>query len=402
MAEDKYADGPYVDLRLLRNLEVGGALKVKILLVDDDPAYLEVLKFFLERDGVFVADTVVSAREALDILAKGGEHEAVVSDFQMPDIDGLEFLKILRIQGITIPFIILTGRGREDVAMQALNNGADFYIPKGGDPKTQYTELVNMLTKSIKHKRAEREVARSERFLASVFDGIQDGMSVLDSSYSIIRVNDAMERWYSHSAPLVGKKCYEAYYGRVVPCESCPASRTLTHGIAHREVMTKVDKDGAIVGWHEVYSFPMVNMDTGVVEQVIEHVRDISNQEHARMALQESEARYRQLVELANIGILMVDGRGAITFANLRVAEMLGRPGEKLDGLSLYSFLGSPWSERIRADIENHTPSREQQKFELLRPDGTKLQVLLGTSSIFASRGEYLGSLIVVSGLAET
>ncbi len=160
-------------------------MQMKILLVDDDPAYLEVLKFFLERDGVFVTDAVTSAREALDVLAKRVGHEAVVSDFMMPDIDGLEFLKILRAQGIMIPFIMLTGRGREDVAIHALNSGADFYIPKGGDPKTQYPELVNMLTKSINQKRAELEVSESERFLSNIFDSIQDGISVLDANYNI-------------------------------------------------------------------------------------------------------------------------------------------------------------------------------------------------------------------------
>lgn len=375
---------------------------MKILLVDDDPAYLEVLKFFLERDGVFVADVATSARKALDILAKSREHEAVVSDFMMPDIDGLEFLKILRAQGIMIPFIMLTGRGREDVAIHALNGGADFYIAKGGDPKTQYPELSNMLTKSIKQKRSEREVFESERFLSSIFDSIQDGISVLDANYNIIRVNGAMERWYPHSLPLVGKKCYEAYHGRSIPCEICPTNHTLAHGVAHREVVPKTDKSGATVGWFELYSFPMSNRDTGEVERVIEYVRDISDNERARVALLESEERYRQLVELANIGIMMVDGSGEITFANPRIAHMLGRPGEKLDGLSLYSFLDSPWSEMVRADLQRRRSSGEQQESEFLRSDGSRLQVLLGASSIIDSGGKHLGALIVASELTET
>ncbi|MBU1158125.1 MAG: PAS domain S-box protein [Candidatus Thermoplasmatota archaeon] len=377
-------------------------MQMKILLVDDDPAYLEVLKFFLERDGVFVADVATSARKALDILAKSREHEAVVSDFMMPDIDGLEFLKILRAQGIMIPFIMLTGRGREDVAIHALNSGADFYIAKGGDPKTQYPELSNMLTKSIKQKRSEREVSESERFLSSIFDSIQDGISVLDANYNIIRVNRAMERWYPHSLPLAGKKCYEAYHGRSIPCEICPVHHTLIHGVAHREVVPKTDKSGATVGWFELYSFPMSNWETGEVERIVEYVRDISDSERARVALLEIEERYRQLVELANIGIMMVDGSGEITFANPRIAHMLGRPGEKLDGLSLYSFLDSPWSEMVRASLQRHRSSGEQQESEFLRSDGSRLQVLLGASSIFDSGGKYLGALIVASELTET
>lgn len=61
----------------------------------------------------------------------------------MPEIDGLEFLEIIREEkGMDIPFIMFTGKGREDVAMDALNLGADRYIQKGGNPKSQYGLLA--------------------------------------------------------------------------------------------------------------------------------------------------------------------------------------------------------------------------------------------------------------------
>ena len=62
-----------------------------------------------------------------------------------------------------------------------------------------------------------------ERFLAGVFDGIQDGLSVLAPDMTILRVNATVEKWSSHAAPLVGKKCYEAYHGRKRPCKMCPS-----------------------------------------------------------------------------------------------------------------------------------------------------------------------------------
>ena len=60
----------------------------------------------------------------------------------MPGMDGIKFLKAVRAQYPVLPFIIFTGRGREEVAMEALNCGADRYIQKGGDPKSQFTELI--------------------------------------------------------------------------------------------------------------------------------------------------------------------------------------------------------------------------------------------------------------------
>ena len=62
-----------------------------------------------------------------------------------------------------------------------------------------------------------------ERFLNNVFSSIRDGISILDPDMRIIRVNPAMETWFAHQMPLVGKKCYEAYQLRNEPCEICPS-----------------------------------------------------------------------------------------------------------------------------------------------------------------------------------
>ena len=59
-------------------------------------------------------------------------YDAIISDYQIPDMDGIEFLKKVRSSGNSIPFIIFTGKGREEVVIEALNAGADFYLQKGG------------------------------------------------------------------------------------------------------------------------------------------------------------------------------------------------------------------------------------------------------------------------------
>ena len=59
----------------------------------------------------------------------------------MPDMNGIEFLKKVRASGNTIPFVLFTGRGREEVVIEALNEGANFYLQKGGEPKSQFAEL---------------------------------------------------------------------------------------------------------------------------------------------------------------------------------------------------------------------------------------------------------------------
>lgn len=128
---------------------------MKILVVDDEPDFLELIKIFLERSSdEMEVDCVTSAEEALRQL--GDEcYEAVVSDYMMPDIDGLNLLKILkRERDLDIPFIMFTGKGGEEVAMDALNLGADGYFRKDGSPDMQYSILADAIEREVEELRA--------------------------------------------------------------------------------------------------------------------------------------------------------------------------------------------------------------------------------------------------------
>ncbi|MBI5051053.1 MAG: PAS domain-containing protein [Nitrospirae bacterium] len=117
---------------------------------------------------------------------------------------------------------------------------------------------------------------KNEKFLNDVFDSIQDGISILDKDMNIIRVNHAMERWYSHAIPLVGKKCYDAYHSRSDRCEVCPSRQTLETGESSYNVVPKRGPGGEITGWLDLYSFPWIDIQTQELKGVIEYVRDIT------------------------------------------------------------------------------------------------------------------------------
>ena len=134
---------------------------ISVLYVDDDTALLEGCKLFLERRGEFSVNTESSPRKALDTLRAGG-YDAVVSDYQMPEMDGIEFLQRLRKQHPALPFIIFTGKGREEIAIAAFENGADFYIQKGGDPVAQFAELSRKIRKSVEQRKAMEDEFRKK------------------------------------------------------------------------------------------------------------------------------------------------------------------------------------------------------------------------------------------------
>ena len=135
---------------------------ISILYVDDEPDLLELARIFIERTGEFQVATSTSALRSLADPAIRS-YDAIISDYQMPGMDGIAFLKAVRHQIGDMPFILFTGRGREEVVIEAINNGADFYVQKGGDPKAQFTELAHMIRQAVRGRQAKMTLAEQEQ-----------------------------------------------------------------------------------------------------------------------------------------------------------------------------------------------------------------------------------------------
>ncbi|MFA6224733.1 MAG: response regulator [Methanoregula sp.] len=98
-----------------------------VLYVDDEPALLDIGKIFLEMSGHLRVDTAGTVEDALHKM-KLKKFDAIISDYQMPDITGIEFLRYICSEYHDLPFILFTGRGREEIVIEVLNCGADFYL----------------------------------------------------------------------------------------------------------------------------------------------------------------------------------------------------------------------------------------------------------------------------------
>ena len=106
---------------------------IPVLYVDDNSDLLTIGKRYLERSGKFTVNNVKPDPEVLEILNTIVK-DAVVSDYQKTDMDGISLLTILRQKYPALPIIIFTGKCREDFAIGAFDSGADYYVKKGGTP----------------------------------------------------------------------------------------------------------------------------------------------------------------------------------------------------------------------------------------------------------------------------
>jgi DNA-binding response OmpR family regulator len=112
--------------------------RIRVLLVDDEEDLLDIGQAYLCRTGLEV-ETASSGSLALDLLSRK-IFDVVVSDYQMPRMDGIHLLYEVRTHYGNMPFILFTGRGREEVVIQALDGGADSYLQKGGELDPQFLE----------------------------------------------------------------------------------------------------------------------------------------------------------------------------------------------------------------------------------------------------------------------
>ncbi|MFX0115769.1 MAG: response regulator, partial [Candidatus Hodarchaeota archaeon] len=172
----------------------------RVLLVDDDKILLHIAQEFLKQEAPDLEYiTVTSAQEALERLAKE-KFDVVVSDYLMRDVNGLDLLQKLRIEGNQIPFIMFTGQGREEVAMQALNLGANHYLMKGVEPKSTFGELAHIIVQLIDHKRTEEALRQSRQLLERSFFTLNEALFVIDAdTVRVVDCNPAASRIFGYS-----------------------------------------------------------------------------------------------------------------------------------------------------------------------------------------------------------
>ncbi len=331
-----------------------------ILYVDDEPGLLEIGKLFLEQGGQFAIDTVTSPPEALALL-KGKEYDAIISDYQMPEMDGIEFLKRVRTSGNTIPFILFTGRGREEVVIQALNAGADFYLQKGGEPVSQFTELAHQIRQAVQQRRAEISIRDLERREADIINFLPDATFAIDRSGKIIAWNRAIEEMTGvTAAEMLGKGDYEyaiPFYGHrrpiLIDLISEPEeviAREYGHIVRDKDVLIADTTLPRPMGKHLTLlgkASPLYNRE-GRVVGAIESIRDITDVKKAEEGLRESEGRFAAFMDHLPVTAFIRDEQSTNLFVNRRMVETFGE--HEWIGKSVYEQFPKEAAEKMVED----------------------------------------------------
>jgi len=324
----------------------------QVLYVDDEPELLQVGKIFLERHGKFRVDTATSASEGLKLL-ESGNYEAIVSDYQMPVMDGIAFLKKIRASGNTIPFIIFTGKSRQEIVIQALNEGADFYLQKGGEAKSQFAELAHKIRHAVELRRADQKVSDQERLQADILNFLPDATFAINTEGIVIAWNRAMENLTGIPASAIVRK---GGYSYAIPFyhEERPmlVDLVLKNDPAIKAQYPFIKRNGNIL-YAEIkvpdfsegrdallwFTASPLYDNAGTMIGAIESIRDVTDRKIVREALQREKEFFDAVIDgIPNI-FFILDRDGKFIRTNRFIEESLGKSGDAIVDMNALAFI---------------------------------------------------------------
>ncbi|AEM58428.1 light and redox sensing histidine kinase [Haloarcula hispanica N601] len=268
--------------------------RIQVLHIDDDPDFVAVAADSLEAaDDRISVETATSARDGLDQLAENG-FDAVVSDYDMPKMNGIDLLDAIRETNPDLPFILFTGKGSEEVASEAISMGVTDYLQKSFGVEV-YELLANRIENAVSEYRAKRQAAESERRVRELTEATNDILWEFTADLSeVLVINSAYEDIWGRSVAKLRDNPYDFLNG-IHPEDRelmKDAMRRLMHGES-ADVECRVNATEEYQRWVWIQGEPITN-DDGEVVRVAGFARDITERRNREREL---EATKNQLTE---------------------------------------------------------------------------------------------------------
>jgi PAS domain S-box-containing protein len=274
--------------------------QIRVLHVDDDPSILDLTQTFLERENDrFSIKIATSPEEGLEVL-RDTPPDCIISDYEMPRLDGIDFLEKVREDHPDLPFILYTGKGSEEVASEAISAGVTDYLQKESGTD-QYRILANRITNIIAQTRAEQKVEETQKYYGQILEHASDYVMIVDEHGRVDYVSPAVERVMGYTPDELEN--FDAFKS-IHPEDLSVASETFTNVLEHPEKEHVVEyrarhSDGSW-RWLEVRGRNL--LDNPVIEGIIVSVRDITERIEYQQELERQNDLFTKAQAMADVG----------------------------------------------------------------------------------------------------
>jgi sigma-B regulation protein RsbU (phosphoserine phosphatase) len=383
-------------------------MPLRVLIVTDSEDDALLLSLELKRGGFEVNYRRVDTEKDMINALKSEVWDLVISDYMMPNFSGLDALKVLKWQGFDLPFILVSAKVGEERVVEAIKAGASDYILKD-----KLARLVPAVRRELQEAKSRQEQGRVEKALEdseekyqlilaeeelsrAFFALTEQAVIVCDVNGIIIRASEVAKTICGGNLIL---KSFEDVFHLWLGQGKIASEFSLARVLAG-EVFRGVEFTYLNLG--ETRSLllnagPLISKGAGIIGCMMT-LTDISERKRAEESLRRSQENYRRLSKTANEGIWILNTENITTYANPKIAEMLGYTPEEMVGMSFFHFMNA--EARIQAEVNlarvrKGTSRRYDVKF--VRKDSGDLWASLSTSPILDDEGHYEGMLGLVT-----
>ncbi|MBN1547202.1 MAG: PAS domain S-box protein [Syntrophaceae bacterium] len=358
-----------------------------ILVVDDEKMVREMVSQVLSTRG-YECRTAVNGREALSILDEGSFSIAVV-DIVMPGMDGIELLKEIKARYPQTDTIIMTAYSKDYNFIDVVKHGASDFISK----PFSNDELEAKVNRVFRERELRTEILTSRNKLKSIFDGIKDGIYVIDRDYHILSVNKALaDKMDVSFADMIGKHCYEIFYKRNTPCEGdgfvCPGKTSFAEGMPIKTIR-KLNSVKGETCYFEVEATP-ISSNNQKASQAILICRNVTDRALAEELLKKNEDRLRTILDTVQTGIVIIDPENhKIVYANKVAVNMIGTTRENITGSVCHRYICPAEVGKCPITDLGQTVEEDADRI-LITADGREIPILKSVGTVMLDDRKHL------------
>ncbi|MFB6202345.1 MAG: PAS domain S-box protein [Halorhabdus sp.] len=300
---------------------------IRVLLVDDQSDFADLTATFLERaDDQFTVETASSVDCGLERIGDRPP-DCIISDYNMPGMNGLEFLEAIRERDPDLPFILFTGKGSEAIAGDAISAGVTDYLQKSAGTE-QYELLANRIRNAVRTRREARRADRQQQLMRlTEFAGDSGGWELDRGSDTVLLTagaRRAIGRPDQAEIPLA--EAIVLFH----PADREDVRRTLTEAFETGEELERrwrlqpSDRDERLI---DMTITPVVESG-GRVTKLRGAGHDITDREERRRDLE----TYETIIEALTDAVYVLDEEGRFTYVNDEFVELVGYDRETILG----------------------------------------------------------------------
>jgi two-component system cell cycle sensor histidine kinase/response regulator CckA len=343
-------------------------MQLRILFVEDVPSDFELAERELKKGGIQFTPIRVETKDAFLNALNDFKPDLIISDYALPEFDGMQALTLAKENSPLIPFIVLTGSMNELTAVACMKAGATDYVIKEHRKRLPFAvnEAIEQQKLLLEKEHAKKSLEESELRYRTFIESTSDMVFLKDDSFKHIIANNTLCTYFGKSLKeIIGKTDFE-----LMPEDAAQKCRQ-TDIETLRSPSLKVQEETVGSQTFETVKFP-VTLDNGKIG-VGGYIRDVTDRKRAEEAVFESETKYRTLVTQSPDGIFVVDLSGTFLSVNKTMCTNLRHTEAELLSMKIWDIVPQQYlslhKDRLAAIMKGEKLN-ESAEYEVIGKDG--------------------------------